>query len=77
MNLTQTQQNAKEAYLNKQAETMLAHYKTVNQSERKAIIKQIDSFLEVISKDEKIFWLKFRMKLVNLSEPNFLVKIDF
>ena len=65
MNLTQTQVNAKQAFLNKQAEKMLAHYKQVNQSERKAIIKQIDSFLEVISKDERKI-LTFEHELVSL-----------
>ena len=54
---------------------MIAHFKTVNQNERKAIIKQVDSFLEVISKDEKIFWLKLRMKLVNLNEPKVLFRL--
>ncbi len=68
MNLTQTQKDAKEAYLTNQAEKMLAHYKTVNQGERKAVLKQIDSFLSVVSQSEKIFWLKFRLKLVTLSE---------
>ena len=47
---------------------MLALYQKANESERKAIIKQIDSFLCVISKDEKLFWLKFRRKLEILNE---------
>ena len=54
-NLTQTQQNAKQAYLNYQQEQMLAIYKQAQPSERQEIIKQIDSFLSVISKDEKLF----------------------
>ena len=67
-NLTQTQQDAKQAYLNRQSEQMLTRYQTVSLDERKAIIKQIDSFLEIVSKDEKIFWSKFRYKLERLNE---------
>jgi len=51
---------------------MLALYKNAEQTERKAIIKNIDSFLSVISKDEKIFWLKFRRKLEVLNESKVL-----
>ncbi len=71
-NLTQIQQNAKEAYLNYQQEQMLGIYKQAQPSERKAIIKQIDYFLSVISKDEKLFWLKFRRKLEVLNETKVL-----
>ncbi len=67
-NLTQTQQDAKAAYLHKQSEQMLALYKKADTDERKATIKQIDSFLSVISRDEKLFWLKFRRKLEILNE---------
>lgn len=70
-NLTQTQQEAKNAYLNNQQEKMLALYKDATITEKKAIIKSIDSFLPVISKDEKLFWLKFRRKLETLIEPKF------
>jgi hypothetical protein len=51
---------------------MLALYKQAGTSERNAIIKQIDSFLSVISKDEKLFWLKFRRKLELLNEQSIL-----
>ena len=67
-NLTQTQQEAKEAYLNRKQETMLAHYQDADSGERSAIIRHIDSFLEAVSRDEKIFWLKFRRKLERLNE---------
>ena len=67
-NLTRTQQDAKQAYLNRQAEQMLATYKQANESERIAVIKQIDSFLEVIPQDAKKFWLKFRYQLERLNE---------
>jgi hypothetical protein len=63
MNLTQTQMNAKQAYLNYQSEQMLALYRNADKNERDAIINQIDSFLSVISEAEKLFWLKFRRKL--------------
>jgi len=67
-NLTQTQQDAKAAYLTYQSEQMLALYKNADTTEKKAIIKNIDSFLEVVPKDAKIFWLKFRRKLETLNE---------
>jgi hypothetical protein len=70
-NLTQQQREAKEAYLNNQQEKMLALYKDSSITEKKAIIKNIDSFLSVTSKDEQIFWLKFRRKLERLIEPKF------
>ncbi len=68
-NLTQTQLDAKQAYLNRQQEQMLAQYQNADQTERKAIIRQIDSFLPITrSRDEKNFWLKFRRKLEILNE---------
>lgn len=71
-NLTQTQINAKEAYLNRQQDEMLALYEKADTSERNAIIKQIDGFLSVVSKEEKLFWLKFRRKLETLDEKAIL-----
>lgn len=70
-NLTQTQQEAKTAYLNNQQDKMLAIYKDASVTEKKAIIKQIDSFLPVTSEAEKVFWLKFRRKLEMMIEPKF------
>ncbi len=67
-NLTQIQKDAKQAYLNRQAEKMLAIYQAADNNERSAIIKQIDSFLEIVPKDARIFWLKFRRKLERLNE---------
>ena len=74
-NLTQTQIDAKEAYLSRQQEQMLALYEKADTSERKAIIKQIDSFLSVVSKEQKIFWLKFRRKLETLNESKILFSL--
>ncbi len=42
--------------------------KLTTENTQNAIIKHIDSFLEVIPKDAKIFWLKFRQKLERLNE---------
>ncbi len=67
-NLTQTQQDAKQTYLNRQSEKMFTIYQTAANNERSAIIRQIDSFLEVVPKDAKIFWLKFRCKLELLNK---------
>ncbi len=67
-NITQTQQDAKQAYLNYQQDQMLALYQKADTNERNAIIQQIDSFLSVVSSDAKTFWLKFRRKLETLNE---------
>lgn len=68
-NLTQEQKDAKQAYLNNHQAQMLNHYQNARTNERKAIIRQIDSFLPVTkSQDEKTFWLKFRYKLERLIE---------
>ena len=67
-NLTQTQQDAKQAYLDRQANQMLVTYQNADRSERNAVIQQIDSFLETLPNDAKIFWLNFREKLERLNE---------
>jgi len=67
-NLTQTQIDAKRAYLDRQQNEMLTIYEKADQAERNAVIRQIDSFLKVVPKDAKIFWLKFRCKLERLNE---------
>jgi hypothetical protein len=67
-NLAQTQQDAKQAYLDYQREQMLDQYKQADATERGAIIRQIDSFLSTLPKDAKIFWLKFRYQLERLNE---------
>ena len=69
-NLTQIQKDAKQAYLTRQAENVLAIYQTADKSERNAVIKQIDSFLKIVPKDAKTFWLKFRCNLERLNEMN-------
>ncbi len=66
--LTQSQQSAKAAYLERQAEQMLTIYQNADQNERNTVIRQIDSFLEIVPKEAKIFWLKFRRKLERLNE---------
>ena len=67
-NLTQTQKDAKQAYLDNQASQMLITYQTASQSERNAAIKHIDSFLEIVPRDAKIFWLRIRCKLERLND---------
>ena len=69
-NLTQIQTNAKQAYLDRQANQMLAIYQTADTSERNAVIRQIDSFLEIVPREAKIFWLKFRCKLEKINEKS-------
>jgi hypothetical protein len=67
-NLTQNQRDAKQACLDNQQAQMIARYEKADQTERGAIIRQIDSFLPAIEDDEKSFWLKFRQKLERLNE---------
>jgi hypothetical protein len=67
-NLTQSQQSAKAEFLKQQAEQMLVIYQNADKAERNAVIKQIDSLLEIVPKDAKNFWLKFRRKLERLKE---------
>jgi hypothetical protein len=71
-NLTQTKQDAKNAYLAKQQDEMLSLYEKANTEERNAILKQIDSFLSVVKQEQKIFWLKFRRRLEKLNEKQIL-----
>ena len=67
-NLTQTQIDAKQAYLNNQREQMLNQYKNADTNERGAIIKHIDSFLSVIPNDARTFWLKVRENFERLNK---------
>ena len=69
-NLTENQQNAKQAFLDNQQAQMIARYENADTNERKAIIRQIDSFLPVTNGDEKLFWLKFQQKLERLNEKS-------
>ncbi len=67
-NLTQTQQDAKQAYLNRQSEQMLKMYNVADSNERKAVANHINAFLPIVSEAEKIFWLKFLNKLERIDE---------
>ena len=63
--MTNTQIEAKRAYLeNRQAE-MLKQYENAPDAERKAIINQVNSLMPVLNGEHKEFWLDFRSKLVN------------
>ena len=75
MNLTQTQSEAKEAFLNRQQDEMLAIYQNADTAERNAIIKHIDSFLEVVPSDAKNFWLEFQEKLQILDNHRVLFSL--
>ncbi len=72
-NLSQTRAMAKQLYLKRQQSKMIDQYKIASADERAAIFRHIDGFLPVISRDERIFWLKFRQKLERLNE-RFAVK---
>jgi len=64
--------DAKQAFLNRQTEQMLTLYEKADTTERKAIIKHVDSFLSGCNQDEKRFWLNFRRKLEVLNEKALL-----
>lgn len=72
MNLTQTQKDTKQTYLNKQQDKMVSLYEKANKEERNAILRHIDGFLSVLNQDQKIFWLQFRRKLERLNEKQIL-----
>ncbi len=72
MNLTQSQKEAKEAYLNNQMEKTLSLYENADTNERRSIIGYVDSFLSGCNQNEKSFWLKFRQKLERLNEKAIL-----
>lgn len=71
-NVTQTQPDTKTDLLQKQLEKTLAIYKAASRSERKAAVENIDYFLmtlkPMVSKDQKIFWLRVREKLERMNE---------
>ncbi len=67
-NLTQTQKDAKQTHLDRQQAEMLTIYQNADQAERNAVIREIDSFIEIVPKEAKTFWLKFRRKLERLNE---------
>ena len=67
-NLTQTQIEVKQAYLDRQAAQMVVIYQNANTNEKNAVIRQIDSFLSIVPKDSKTFWLRFRQRLERLNE---------
>lgn len=67
-NLTHTQHDAKEAYLNQQSEQMLKMYNVADSAERQAVANHIYAFLPIVSEAEKIFWLKFLNKLETINE---------
>ena len=69
-NLTQTQQDAKQAYLSKQLEQTIVRYENADTNERKAVIRHIDSFIPNEPKESKIFWLKLRYRLERMNELN-------
>jgi len=67
-NLTQKQSGAKQAYLTQQIEQTVAQYEKADRSERNAIIRHIDSFLSMESKESKNFWLNVRHRLERLND---------
>ena len=67
-NLTQSQIEAKQAYLDRQAAQMPTIYQNADTNERNAIIRQIDFFPPVVPKNAGIFWLKLRRRLERLNE---------
>lgn len=67
-NLSENQQNAKQAFLDRQQNEMLSRYENADKTERAAIVHQIDGFLPTLGGEEKRFWLSFRLKLERLDE---------
>lgn len=63
--MTNTQIEAKTAFLENQQAEMLRQYENAPDTERKAIINQVNSLMPVLSGEHKTFWLDFRNKLAN------------
>lgn len=70
-NLTQSQIDSKQAYLDRQAAQMLIIYQNAGTNERNAVVRQINLFLSVAPKNAKTFWLKFRHPLERLNVETF------
>lgn len=67
-NLTQKQKDAKADYLQQQLEETIKTYQSASRGERIAAIRHVDSFIQTLSEDQKIFWLKFRERLERMNE---------
>lgn len=63
--MTNTQIEAKNAYLENQKNEMLQRFEQVDDAERKAIINQVNSLMPVLHGKQKEFWLDFRNQLAN------------
>lgn len=53
------------------AQALVDRYKAVSRIERKAIFNQIDAFLPNLGRLDKIFWLKLRLRLLDIDAPKF------
>ena len=67
-NISDKHRDAKAAFLIDQQQKMLALYQNAGPEERAAIIRQIDGFLSVLSRDEQRFWRSVRQKLERFGE---------
>lgn len=66
--MTNTQIEAKNAYLENQQAEMLKRYDQCPDAERLAIINQVNSLMPVLKGEQKSFWLDFRNKLANRNQ---------
>ena len=64
-NAAETRRQAKELYLKRQRSKVIEQLKDADNVERKAVIRNIDSFLAVVEPSAKIFWLKVRREIEN------------
>lgn len=75
-NLTQTQTEAKNAFLTQQSEQMLKVYNIADTDERKAVASHINAFLPVVPEEAKTFWLNFLNQLEKIdAQPKVLFSL--
>lgn len=58
-----TRRQAKELYLKRQRAKVIDRLKGATDDERKAVIRNIDSFLPAVEPSAKTFWLKVRREV--------------
>ena len=66
-NLTQKQKDTKNNYLQMQLDKTIETYQKATPEERRAAVKHIDSFLEVLQHDQKQFWLDMKARLKEMN----------
>ena len=76
-NLTQSQTNSNQNLLDEKRANTINLYLNAGADERRAVLRNIDSFLPTVAEAEKIFWLKFRRELEQIAEAEAMQAASF